>query len=383
MKKETLRMSQKELKRVRAFEQLQEGAISLNDVAERLRLTYRHVRRLRLRFAREGAAGLVHGSRDRVSNRSLAAELKQKALALYDEHLREYGPTLASEVLEEEHGVLVHPETLRRWLWGACLYESGRRHLRHRKRRERRERFGEMLQIDGSFHAWLGEGSARTCLMVAVDDATGRSMGFMAEEETTDAAYALLGGWIARHGVPESAYVDRRSVYATEREPTAEERAAGSGAVTDFGRACFRLGIRIILARSPEAKGRVERKNGVLQDRLVKFFERRGIRAIASAQAAIPGFFDELDAKHAKAPANPADAHRKAPSAEQLLDICCREERRKVARDWTVQFQGRLYQIVNQGGLPAPAQAVTVRTRLDRSVAILHQGRELAYRLVR
>jgi transposase-like protein len=314
-----------------------------------------------------------------ASNRATPAPFKADVLDIFATHYREYGPTLASEVLEEDHGLSVNRETLRRWLHGAHLYVPRRVPRQHRKRRERRRRLGELLQMDGSIHGWLGDGKSQTCLMVAVDDATGRTLAHMGAQETTRDAYLLLLGWIRRYGVPEAIYVDRRSLYAvTDREATAKERGEGTGPVTDFSRACWRLGIRIALANSPEAKGRVERKNGVLQDRFVKFLQRRGIDDIAGSNAALDGFLENLNARQAKAPACEVDAHRQRPPDDLLNDIFCWEEERSVSRDWTVTYQGHSYQIERQAGAPIPGRnRVTVRRRFDDTVGIIWQGKEL------
>jgi transposase len=373
-------MSRKERRRLVVLEQVQAGYVTLREASERLHLSYRQTGRLFRQLKRGGASGLIHGNRGMPSNREHDPAFKERVLELYAMHYREYGPTLAAEVLAEEHGVKVHPETLRRWLHGASLYVSKQRLRQHRKHRERRRRFGELVQIDGSDHAWLG--GEHTCLMVAVDDATGRTLAHMGRQETTADAYALLLKWILRYGVPEAIYVDRRSIYWLPRDATAEEVRQGSGPLTDFCRACWRLDIEVIFARSPEAKGRVERKNGVLQDRFVKFLERRGIRDIAGANAVVDGFLADLNQKQAKEPANPVDAHRKRPTMEQLRELLCWEEERTVQRDWTVSHQGQLYQIEPQPGQPAPRDRITVRRRLDNSLNLLHRGRPLRWRPV-
>lgn len=377
MSEETLRMSRKERDRLIVFGQVQERRLSLREASERLNLSYRQTKRCWRRFCESGASGLIHCNREMPSNRAKPRAFKEQILELYATHYREYGPTLAAEVLEEEHGLAVKAETLRRWLHGAFLYATKRSPRQHRRRRERRRRFGELVQIDGSHHAWFGERAETACLMVAVDDATGRTLAHMGEEETTADAYALLIAWMRRYGVPEAIYVDKRNIYVSEREPTRDEVRQGSGALTDFGRACWRLGIRIVLANSPEAKGRVERKNGVLQDRFVKFLARRGISDIATANQALPGFLEDLDRKQAKKASDPVDAHRQAPSERLLRDVCCWEVKRTVARDWTISYKGECYQIARQDGAPSPRDHVIVRKRLDASVGIYWRQKEL------
>ncbi len=380
MIEETLNMSRKERKRLVVMEQVQAGGLTLVEGAERMGLSYRQAKRVWKRFREQGHSGLIHASRGRIGNRRLDQALKQQALALFDENYSDYGPTLASEVLEEEHNVKVHPETLRRWLHGAHLITSRTRPRRNRLRRPRRRCFGELVQIDGSHHAWLEERGETCCLMVAVDDATGRTLCRMSPQETGRAAFELLRQWIERHGVPAAVYVDRKNIYQTDREPSAEEKRAGTGALTDFGRACWQLDIEVICAHSPEAKGRVERKNGVLQDRLVKKLRRCQSSTIDEANAMLEDFTRDLDKKQARAPASPVDRHRRSPGRRLLREILCWEQQRSVQRDATISYEGDVYQILEGTRGPRPKQRVTVRRRLDGTLAILHDGRFLRYR---
>jgi len=373
-------MSRKERGRLVVVEQVRAGGLTLVEGAERMGLSYRQAKRVWKRFREEGHSGLIHASRGRVSNRRLPGILKEEALALFKRHYDDYGPTLASEVLEEEHGVRVHPETLRRWLHGACLIVPRTRLRQHRRRRERRRCFGELVQLDGSHHAWFEERDEPCCLMVAVDDATGRTLCRMSREETARAALELLAQWIERHGVPAALYVDRKNIYRSDREATAEEKRAGTGALTDFGRACWRLGIELIFARSPEAKGRVERKNGVLQDRLVKELRRRGASTIDATNPLLGDFTDRLDKRFARAPASPVDRHRHSPGRRVLREILCWEEQRSVARDATISYGGDIYQILGGSHGPRSRERVTVRRRLDGSLALLHGERFLRFR---
>lgn len=377
MSQETLRMSQKERNRLLVMHQIQEGVLNIVEAAERMGVSYRQARRIAKRFEKSGEAGLVHGSRDRISNRRLDADLKREALHLFETHYSDYGATLASETLADEHQILVHAETLRRWLRAAHLGVA-RGNRRSRKARARRECFGEMVQMDGSFHDWF-EGRGPKCnLMVAVDDATGRILCLFSEQETLAAAYALVRQWIERRGVPQTLYVDRRSTYVAQREPTVAEKRAGTGALTDFGLACSLLGIGVILAHSAEAKGRVERMNRTLQDRLVKAMRRKGIGSIAEANAFVPEFLESFNRRFCVEPASALDRHRKRPSRSLLNEVLCRQEERTLQKDWTISYEGRGYQIDDR--LCKPRQKVTVRRRHDDSLAILHEGRRLRFR---
>jgi transposase len=372
-------MSRKERRRLVVLDQVKTGALTLKEGAERMGVCYRQAKRVWKRWREEGEEGLVHRSRGGFSNRRSDPALKSEALRLYDEHYEDFGPTLAAEKLAEKHGVKVNRETLRRWLLGACLWPGKTKARRHRRRRPRREHFGEVVQMDGSHHAWFEDRAPACCLMVMVDDATGRSLVRMAPEETTEAAFRTLRRWIERHGVPAALYVDRKNIYVSDREPTPEEKRAGTGPLTDFGRACWRLGIEIIPARSPQAKGRVERRNGVLQDRLVKELRLRGISDIESANAMVEEFTEHLDARLARPPAATANYHRALPPEEPLEEILCWEAPRRVQNDWTIAYEGRTLQIERQEGLPPAGARVAVRKRLDGSLAILWGGRELRF----
>jgi transposase InsO family protein len=282
-------------------------------------------------------------------------------------------------VLAEEHGVVVQPETLRRWLHAANAIVARTVHRRHRRQRQRRASRGEMVQMDGSFHDWL-EGRGEPCnLMVAQDDATNYALGLFSKHETLESAYEMTHRWIMHKGVPESMYVDGRGMYFSDREPTAEEKRAGTGALTDFGRACLTLGIRLIRAYSPQAKGRVERCNGVLQDRLVKALRRKGINTMEEANAFLPTFFKDFNKRFARPPACAVDRHRKRPPKRLLNEILCRQEERTVQNDWTISYEGRTYQI--QDNACGPRNKVMVRLRYDGTMAILRDEQPLRFRM--
>ena len=282
-----------------------------------------------------------------------------------------------------EWGYEIDHETLRRWLIAAELWQRQRRRGPHRRWREPKRCFGELVQFDGSHHDWLGTG-VRCCLMNMVDDATGRSLARLEEQETTVAAMQLLWSWIDRYGVPAAVYVDGKTVYVTDREATAEEQLAGEEPLTEFGKACQKLGIRIVLAHSAPAKGRVERKHGVYQDRFVKELALLGITTIAGANAVLEGgFVDGLNERFAREPLDPQDAHRAVPEGLDLAAVFVFEVTRTVANDWTIRYENRWYQITGpRGHLPRPRTKVTVQRRLDGSLHILRRGQALDFREV-
>jgi len=377
-----LRMSQEELERKRVMEAVLEGRLSLRKASQLLQISYRQAVRVCQRFRAEGAKGLVHRSRGRPSNRRHPEGLKRKALKRYEERYKafELGPTLLAEKLAEE-GLVVDHETLRRWLIAAGHWTRKRKRAEHRSRRERKPHFGELVQMDGSHHAWFGPDRPKACLMEMVDDATGTTLALMAEEETTEAAMRLVWTWSERFGVPQALYTDKKNVFITDREPTLEEQLAGEEPLTTFGKACKKLGIEIIAAHSPQAKGRVERKHGVLQDRFVIELALAGVKTIAAANKMLQeGFMKKLNQKFSQPPLDPHDFHRPVPASVNLADVFCFEEQRTLANDWTLRHHNRYYQIArNNKPLPKPKNKILMRWRLDGELVLLYKGKPLRY----
>lgn len=367
MDPELLTMSTKERSRLIKLEQVMRGEMTLAAAAEQMQVSLRQAVRLKARYATQGAAGLVHRARGRPGNRAADPALRAQAQALVAERYTDFGPTLAAEWLGRSHGLHVHRETLRRWLIAAGLWRPSAPPRRHRCARPRRARLGELVQIDGSDHAWLEERGPRGCLMVLTDDATGRRWAHLAPAETTQAAVAVLRQWIEREGVPAALYADRKSVYwspaALEHKHLRGRREAHS----EFGRVAHALGIELIAAYSPQAKGRVERTNGVLQDRLVKELRLAGACTIEQANACLEEFFARLNARFERTPGEAANAHRVfAPRDDEARELAFSiDYPRTVARDYTVALDGERWQIVRQPGLPAPGTRVTLWRAMD------------------
>jgi hypothetical protein len=362
---------------------VEDGLITVVRAAELLKLSYRQTKRLRQRYRHGGAKAIIHRARGKRSNNHLDPELKKRALDLYREKYLEFGPTLAVEKLTEEDQLpVISRETLRLWLLEAGLWQRHRRHRPYRKRREPKHCFGELVQFDGSPHPWFGKARGSSCLMNMVDDATGTTLAIMFEEETTEAAMRVLWAWIERYGIPLALYCDLKSVYLSGREPTVEEQVAGLAPKTAFGRACEKLGIEIISAYSPQAKGRVERKHGVYQDRFVKELRLRGATTIAEANMILQGgFIEKLNAKFSHPPLDVEDRHVAVGGAHDLRDIFCFEETRSVSHDWVVRNENRFYQLFRgKEGMPRAGSKITVRRWLDDSVHILHKGRRLPFK---
>jgi transposase len=264
-----LEMSQKERLRLAIMSRVRDSGMTIKEASKVLGISYRQAGRIYKRYVEEGDKGLIHRNRGRPSNRGKPLGVKEAVLALYKEQYWDFGPTLASEKLLERDGYQVDHETLRRWLLAAELWNKQRKRPKHRKRRERKAHFGELVQIDGSHHHWFESRGEKACLMNMVDDATGKTLAMMSEEETTIAAMQVLWAWVEKYGIPKALYTDRKNVYITDRELTLEEQLAGELPLTQFGRVCQKLAIEILPANSPQAKGRIERNHGVHQDRLV------------------------------------------------------------------------------------------------------------------
>ena len=273
---------------------------------------------------------------------------------------------LASEHLASDDGLEVHAETLRRWMKEAGLWQKQRRRKPYRQRREAKAHFGELVQVDGSFHEWLEERGPRGCLMHMVDDATTKAVGWFSEEETIWAAAGVLRRWIKRYGVPQALYTDWKNVYV--RPPNAAERMRGEPAVTQFGRMCAKLGIGSIAASSPQAKGRVERAHGTHQDRLVKKLQLAGIANYDQANAYLDEhYLTEHNRRYAHAAVASADYHRRRPTARQLDEVFWLEEERVVSEDWVVRYNNRLLQLERKSQHWAPARSrVLVRGKRSR-----------------
>lgn len=375
---ETLEMSGVERKRLEVFSRVKSGQVRLAKASEILGISYRQTKRIWRRYQDQGDGGLVHGLRGKKSNRQSDSKLRKKVLKRYREKYSDYGPTLAAESLSED-GLKVKVSTLRRWLVAEGLWTRKRRMKIHRRRRARRECWGELVQMDGSHHDWFEGRRREAVLMVMIDDATGRIDGQFFEEETQAAAFEMVQRYAARQGLPRALYVDRAGIYRSDREPTAEEILAEQEPQTQFGRAMEELDVRLILARSPQAKGRVERMNGTLQDRLVKALRQRKIKDLVTANKFLEGeFLSPFNAKFGKAPAQAADLHRAVTAELDLARVLAVHEERVVQNDWTVRWNNAFLQLNRESGTQ-PGQRIVVVEQLDGRLRLFVGECELAY----
>ena len=370
-------MSQKEVKRAQILDLLIEGKISQQEASKRLGVTTRQVRRLTRRYQAAGLAGLVSKKRGRASNRRLDEATLAHAIQLIATHYSDFGPTLACEKLAELHDVRLSVESTRQ-----LMIKAG--HWRPRKggtvcahpMRERRARFGEMIQIDGSPHDWF-EGRGEYCtLLVFIDDATGRLTQLrFAPTETTLGYMSVLHDHILAHGVPVALYSDKHSIFrinAKEADPEAE---------TQFSRAARELGIECIHAHSPQAKGRVERANQTLQDRLVKEMRLAGINTMDEANAWLPGYIEQYNRRFAVEPKDASDAHLAySGTPETLLRTLSVQVTKTLSKNLSCQHQNQLLQVATTGtGLGLRGARVTIHEHFDGNQELLWKNRKLTY----
>jgi transposase len=377
-------MSERELRRAGVLAQVAGGSWTLAEAAERMELSYRQGKRLWKRYQADGAAGLVHRSAGRASNRATPKKLRAKVLRLIREKYagepsERFGPTLASEHLGSEDQIAISASTLRRWMLTEGLWSRERKVRAHRSRRARKPHFGELVQMDGSFHEWLEQRGPRGCLMNLVDDATGTTLCRMGEQETIWSAVGVLTVWMEKYGVPRALYTDWKNVYV--RELTQKEVLHGTPALTQFGRMCERLGIKIIAASSPQAKGRVERNHGTHQDRLVKKMRRQRIATHEQVNRYLEEeYCDEHNRRFAIEPHSEVDYHLPAPGARKRREIFRLETERTLANDWVVRHHNRFYQVERQSRHHAPAKSmVLVCEWEDGTVEIHYRGQKLRW----
>jgi hypothetical protein len=350
-------------------------------------LSYRQTKRLWSRYRAKGAKGLVHGNAGRSSNRAKPKKVRRKVIRLirgkYSGVVGErFGPTLACEHLQSEDSIELSPTTVRRWMLAEGLWSRERKTRQHRQRRDRREHFGELVQLDGSFHEWLEKRGPRGCLMNLVDDATSTTLCRMGEQETIWAAVGVLRAWMEKYGVPRALYTDWKNVYI--REPTVKEYLHGTPATTQFGRMCERLGIKIIAAGSPEAKGRVERNHGTHQDRLVKKLRRKKTTTHAQVNQYLEQeYCDDHNRRFAVDAASETDYHLPIPSATKLREIFRLETGRTLGNDWVVRHENHFYQVEAQSRNHASAKSqVRMCEWEDGTIEIHYRGRKLSWHLI-
>lgn len=361
-----LAMSQKELSQIPIFSELKRGTITQQDAAQTLRLSVRQVRRKLRVYRTAGPKSLVHRLRGRPGNHRFSPETNDCAVRLVQQHYPDFGPTFAAEKLAENHAVHIHHETLRLLLIKRGLWRVHGGPITAHVWRERKDCRGEMVQADGSLHRWFEDRAPATTLLAFIDDATSALLWLeFVTGESTAALMTATWHYLAHAGRPVSLYVDRGGVFRVNIHNEEQDKR------TQYARALHELDIALIHARSPQAKGRVERVFGTLQDRLVKELRLAGISTIPEANRFIRDvYLPTHNAKFSVTPKRPADLHRSLKGYDLSRIFCVREER-TVRNDFTIQYQRRLFQIdPRQPTLLRPGNVVTVSEGLDGAIAV-------------
>ncbi len=365
-----------ELKRLHVIQKVLEGIIKQVEAAEVLSVSGRQIRRIVKRVRTEGDRGIIHRSRGRPSNRRISDKTKERVIKLYRTQYKGFGPTLASEKLLERNRIGISDETLRKWLIEVGDWRKTRRRREHRQWRERKHHFGEMVQMDGSHHDWF-EGRGSGCVLMGyIDDASGRVFGRFYDYEGTIPAMDSFKRYIQKYGLPMSVYLDKHTTYKSSAKASIEDQLNDRVALSEFERALKELGVEVIHANSPQAKGRVERLFGTLQDRLVKEMRLRGIRTIQEGNAFLKQYLSVYNRRFAIRPLEQDNLHRPLPKGFKLDSILCIKTERTVRNDFTVAYNRKLYQIEER----TRASKVIIHEHIDGSMKITYRDRALRFK---
>jgi transposase len=376
---ETLSLSPKEVRRLQAMQSLKDGSVTQAQAAAVLGTSERQVRRLYRRFREQGPSGVVSGHRGKRAANRLDSTIEERAVELIRARYPDFGPSFANQKLRELHGITISTESLRRLMIGAQLWKPKRgKAPRSHPSRNRRPRVGELVQIDGSPHDWFEDRGPRCTLIVFIDDASSRLLGLrFVPAEATWPYFDVARATIEKYGKPLAYYSDKHSIFRINMP------SEGAIQMSQFGRALHELDIELICANSPQAKGRVERANRTLQDRLIKELRLQGIAGIDAANAFLPAFIDDYNARFSIEPHTQEDAHRVLGNDEDLDVIFSLRYEHRVSKNLIVQHDKKRYHIEE----PARARRlqhllVTLSEQRDGSVSIHYDGKPLAFRVL-
>lgn len=379
-------MSTKEAERINVMENLMAKHIKQKHAAKQLNISTRQVRRILKRYNQDGKIGLVHRNRGRMSNRKIPDAQKEKIISLIKEYYPDFGPTFTSEKLKEVHKLSFSDETIRQMMIDASLWKNKKRKIANiHPYRERRPCVGELIQLDGSPHHWL-EDRANPCTLVAfIDDATSRIMdGMFVDYEGTFTLFEATKHYLQTHGKPLSFYVDKHSTFKINRQATIEEELRDKQAASQFTRAMNDLGIEVIFANSPQAKGRIERLFETLQDRLVKELRLVGIANKDKAtQYFRQIYLPEHNRRFAVLPKEKANLHRQLLTTENLQKIFTLRSARMASKDLIVQYKNTKYKLTPDNGLRYTLRGATVTVIEDKNgtISFSYKNRYVPYQI--
>jgi transposase len=368
-------MTEKELYRAEILAKVKDKRLSQSQAAQQLQITIRHLQRLYQSFLKEGAKGLISKKRGKRSNNKLPEEHSDMIKEIVSMKIYEgFRPTFMCEKLEELHEIKVSKETTRKLMTecGVWWPRKEKRPVIHQQRM-RRARAGELLQVDGSLHAWFEDRGDKCCLIVFIDDATGRTYGKFFPTETTTAYMQTLLEYITLYGAPVAIYSDKHGIFRINQGHSTKKEN-----FTQFGRVLHELEIQQIYAHSPQAKGRVERTNSTLQDRLIKEMRLAGISTIDEANSFLEGYLPIYNKRFCKAPASKENAHRKIRKKDDLNKIICKKEQRILSKNLEFQFENAIYQVeVREPSKKLIGAKITVSKHLNGAVVFTYEGKPL------
>ena len=372
--KDIIMATQEELRKLHIVRKTIEKGVTQKAAADILDLTDRQVRRIAARIRLEGDKGVMHRLRGSSSNRRLAC--KDKALRLFKTKYPDFGPTLASEKLFERDKIKVNDETLRLWLINEGIAYKKRKKRPHRQWRERRHYFGEMIQMDGSEHDWLEKRGSKLTFMGYIDDATGTPFGRFYKYEGTIPAMDSFKRYIEKYGIPNSIYIDKHAAYKSKKKPSIEDELSNKDPMTQFTRAMEELGVEVIYANSPQAKGRIERLFNTFQDRLIKELRLEKAKTIDEANKVTEHFLPKYAKRFSVKASKGENLHRPIPKGIDLNKILCIKEEHALRNDFTIAHDKRLYQVNDN----IRAKKVMVEERIDGSMLITYKGKTLKFK---
>jgi len=367
---------QGELKRLHVIQKVLERVVKQVEAAEMLFLSPRQIRRIVKRIKIEGDRGIIHKSRGKPSNRRIPGKIRDRVIRLYRTQYQDFGPTLATEKLLERDEVGISDETLRRWLIETGDWKKTRKHRGHRRWRERKPHYGEMLQIDGSHHDWFEDRGPGCVLMGYIDDATGKAFARFYGYEGTIPAMDSFKRYSKKYGLPMKVYLDKHTTYKSTAKPTIQDELNNVEPLSQFERALKELGVEVLHAHSPQAKGRIERLFRTFQDRVVKEMRLRGIRTLEEANQFIEEYLPLYNKRFSVFPKEKDNFHRPLPKGLALDTILCVKTERSLRNDFTVAHNKKLYQIEDS----VRAAKVVVQERIDGSMRMIYRDQSLRFK---
>jgi transposase len=337
---EIIKMSKKELKRGEIMPKVIKGHLTKKNASYMLNLSLRQIYRLCREYKQKGLLGLVHKNRGKASNKKISSKTKKQVLELIQKKYIDFGPQLIKEQLEERHNMYFSREWIRILMIKENIWKvNSRKNLKLYQRRERRAKEGELVQIDGSYEKWFEDRAKKCCLISMIDDATGKIKELLfVDHESTDNYFVVLKNYLKNHKIPIALYSDRHMIFKSPK-----------GNFTHFSRAMKELGVELIYANSPQAKGRVERSFQTLQDRLIKLMRLDSISSIEEGNNYLKKFKEDYNKRFARSPKNEENAHREIPKEIKLDYILCKKEERKVSKKLTIQYKNKIYQLIPKG----------------------------------